>query len=66
MSDKFVEFIMQAGNDYVKSKMNREHAEYMLENGKVKKTNQFEDYPYCVDGKYFFKEKPCMKQFQKN
>lgn len=41
MSDKFVEFIMQVGDDYVKSKMNREHAEYMLENNDVKKTNQF-------------------------
>ena len=66
MSDKLVEFVMQAGDDYVKSKMTKELAKYMLENNDVKKTNQFEDYPYCVDGKYFFKEKPCMKQSQKN
>lgn len=66
MTDKLVEFVMQAGDDYVKSKMTKELAKYMLENNDVKKTNQFEDYPYCVDGKYFFKEKPCMKQSQKN
>lgn len=66
MEDKYIEFILKSGDDFVKSKMLEEHADYIFKTYKHKKTNQFKDYPYSIEDEYFFKEIPCMKQSQKN
>lgn len=49
-----VHFIMAAGKDYVQHEMSINAANTLIEKGTVTESKQFEGYPICVDGKYFF------------
>ncbi len=49
-----VHFIMVAGKDFVQNEMGINAANALIEKGEVTESKQFEGYPICVDGKYFF------------
>ncbi len=49
-----VHFIMVAGKDFVQNEMGINAANTLIEKGEVTESKQFEGYPICVDGKYFF------------
>lgn len=49
-----VHFIMIAGKNFVRNEMGINAANALIEKGVVSESKQFEGYPICVDGKYFF------------
>ena len=49
-----VHFIMVAGKDFVQNEMSINAVNALIEKGEVTESKQFEGYPICVDGKYFF------------
>ena len=49
-----VHFIMVAGKDFVQNEMGINAVNALIEKGEVTESKQFEGYPICVDGKYFF------------
>lgn len=59
-----VHFIMVAGKDFVQNEMGINAANALIEKGEVTESKQFEGYPICVDGKYFF-EGTCSKKKKK-
>lgn len=49
-----VDYLMKAGNDVVKSSMPRDLMKTMTECSSVEMSEEFKDYPLCVNEKYYF------------
>lgn len=48
-----VTFLLKTGKDFVKNAMSISAAQHIIDNGEITESGR-EDYPICVDGKWFF------------
>lgn len=51
--DGKVTFLLRTGKDMVKNQMALASAQHIIDTGKITKSDR-EDYPICVDDKWFF------------
>ena len=57
-----IDFIMKAGKDFVRSQMTEEFAKTLLENGKRTESEEFKDFPICIDKTYYFRKEQTSEQ----
>ena len=56
-----VTFLLKAGTDFVKNEMSVSAAQHIIHTGKVTKSDR-EDYPICIDGKWYFDGEPMKEK----
>lgn len=52
-----VTFLLKSGKDYVRNEMSISAAQHIIHTGKITESDR-EDYPICVDNKWYFKGEP--------
>lgn len=62
----YVNYLMRAGKDIVKSSMSAEATEKILKKAKKTKSNEFKGYSLCADGIYYFETLPLSKEVKDN